>query len=99
MSSFQVNRHHSEDCGASGSECSSAVVILKLSVKTELFEKALGFVKERLVETRAFQVAKNARLRHYKRNLTSSFIKSGTRLKIKKNMPNGERRRECSKPL
>ena len=54
MSLFQLNRHHSEDCGASGSECSSAVVILKLSVKTELFEKALGFVKERLVETRAF---------------------------------------------
>ena len=55
MSSFQLNMHHSENCGAGGSECSSAVVILKLSIKTELFEKALVFVKERLVETRAFQ--------------------------------------------
>jgi len=55
MSLFQINRHHSETCGTGGSECSSAVVIVKLSIKTELFEKALGFVKERLVETCAFQ--------------------------------------------
>ena len=55
MSLFQINRHHSETCGTGGSECSSAVVIVKLSIKTELFEKALDFVKERLVETCAFQ--------------------------------------------
>ena len=55
MSLFQLNRHHSENCGAGGSECSSAVVIVKLSIKTELFDKAIEFIKDRIVETRAFE--------------------------------------------
>ena len=55
MSLFQLNMHHSENCGAGGSECSSAVVIVKLSIKTELFDKAIEFIKDRIVETRAFE--------------------------------------------
>jgi quinol monooxygenase YgiN len=55
MSLFQLNRHHSENCGAGGSECSSAVVIVKLSIKTELFDKAIEFIKDRIIETRAFE--------------------------------------------
>ena len=55
MSLFQLNRHNSENCGAGGSECSSAVVIVKLSIKTELFDKAIEFIKDRIVETRAFE--------------------------------------------
>ena len=55
MSLFQLNRHHSENCGAGGSECSSAVVIVKLSIKTELFDKAIEFIKDRIVETRAIE--------------------------------------------
>ena len=32
-----------------------AVVIVKLSIKSELFDKAIEFIKERIVETRAFE--------------------------------------------
>ena len=55
MGSFQLNRHHSENCGAGGSEYSSAVVIVKLSIKSDLFDKAIEFIKDRIVETRAFE--------------------------------------------
>ena len=33
----------------------SAVVIVKLSIKSDLFDKAIEFIKERIVETRAFE--------------------------------------------
>ena len=31
------------------------MVIVKLSIKSELFDKAIEFIKERIVETRAFE--------------------------------------------
>ena len=71
----------------------SAVVILKLSVKTELFEKALDFVKERLVETRAFQAAKNARLHQKKSDIIIYQIWDS--FEDQKNMSNGEQRRNA----
>ena len=33
----------------------SAVVIVKLSIKSDLFDKAIEFIKKRIVETRAFE--------------------------------------------
>ena len=55
MGSFQLNRHHSETCGTEEGACKSVVVIVKLSIKSDLFDKAIEFIKDRIVETRAFE--------------------------------------------
>ena len=55
MGSFQLNRHHSETCGTEEGACKAVAVIVKLSIKSDLFDKAIEFIKDRIVETRAFE--------------------------------------------
>tara|TARA_Y100000746_G_C15044632_1_gene261044 strand:+ start:47 stop:403 length:357 start_codon:yes stop_codon:yes gene_type:complete len=55
MGLFQINRHHSETCGTEEGVCESAVVIVKLSIKSDLFDKAVEFIKDIIDETRAFE--------------------------------------------
>ena len=55
MGLFQINRHHSETCGTGEGGCESAVVIVKLSIKSDLFDKAVEFIKDIIDETRAFK--------------------------------------------
>ena len=59
MRSFQINRHHSEDCGVDGSECKSQIfVILQLKIKTGLESECIKELNNLLSDTRAFEGCK-----------------------------------------
>ena len=56
MSSFQLNRHHSETCGADGSDCKSKVFVnLQLKVKKGLESEFIEELNKLLPETRSFE--------------------------------------------
>ena len=56
MSSFQLNRHHSETCGSDGSECQSMVYVnLQLKIKKGLESEFIEVLNKLLPETRAFE--------------------------------------------
>ena len=56
MSSFQLNRHQSEDGGADGSKCKSQIfVILQLNIKKSLESECIEELNILLKDTRAYE--------------------------------------------
>ena len=59
MSSFQLNRHHSENCGADGFEYKSQIfVILQLKIKKGLESECIEELNILLKDTRAYEGCK-----------------------------------------
>ena len=56
MVSFQLNRHHSETCGADGADCKSNVIVdLQLKVKKVLESECIEELNILLKDTRAYE--------------------------------------------
>ena len=59
MSSFQLNWHHSETCGANGSDCKSKVFVnLQLKIKKGLESECIEELNILLKDTRAYEGCK-----------------------------------------
>ena len=99
MGSFQLNRHHSETCGTEVGACKSVVVIVKLSIKSDLFDKAIEFIKDRIVETRAFEGCQKCEVAASKEESDIIVTRFGILSTIKKSTLNGEQRQESWKKL
>ena len=58
MSSFQLNRHHSEDCGSDSNDCDSkisCVVLMEAKIISEKLDDCIKLlVEKRLEETKSY---------------------------------------------
>ena len=97
MRSFQINRHHSETCGTEEGACEAAVVIVKLSIKFDLFDKAVEFIKDIIDETRAFEGCQKCEVAASKEESDKIIYEIWDTFDDQKSMLNGGQRQEFLK--